>query len=153
MLEQNWKSSKDLIAQILAYFFSSYFLHPPLWSSCISAQIYSCFGLPHRTRLNDPHLSLAAKARISLWKPISALPRNSPVLLYIKCWWEYLRSKLISGERKDHRGSDAGCPSPEATVSSPGGQTASRVNLQFGTLACVQATVRESCVQKVLTKV
>ncbi len=120
--------------------------------------MYECTGLlllwvTPQTRLNDPHLSLAAKARISLLKPISTHPRDSPVLLYINCWWEYQRSKLISGERKDDRGSDAGCPSPEATVSSPGEQTAAGVNLQFGVLARVQATVRGSCVQKVLTEV
>ncbi len=144
---------KTWLHKLWRIFCSSYFLHPPFWSLCMSAQVYSCFELPHQTRLNDPHLSLAAKARISLLKPISTHPRDSPVLLYINCWWEYQRSKLISGERKDDRGSDAGCPSPEATVSSPGGQTAAGVNLQFGALACIQATVRGSCVQKVLTEV
>lgn len=141
------------IAQILAYFLLIIFL-----ASTVLEFMYECTGLlllwlPHQTRLNDPYLSLAAKARISLLKPISTHPRDSPVLLYIKCWWEYQRSKLISGERKDDRGSDAGCPSPETTVSSLGGQTAAGVNLQFGALACVQATVRGSCVQKVLTEV
>lgn len=148
MLIQNWVSSKDLIAQTLTYFFVHHI-------SCVHCFVYECvgLGLPHWTRLNDPHLSLAPRVRISLWKPISTYPRDTSTLLYIKCRWKYQRSKLIIEERKDDRGSEAGCPSPEATVSSPGGQTAAGVNLQFGALACVQATVRGSCVQKVLTEV
>lgn len=130
MLVQNWISSKDLIAQTLAFFFVHRIscVHF-IGVLCMSVQVYACLGLPHWTRLNDPHLSLAPRVRISLWKPISTDPRDTPMLLYIKCWWEHQKSKLILEERKDDRGSDAGCPSPEATVSSPGGQTAAGVNL------------------------